>query len=177
MQTATNGSFILVPMFKARKGGFKTISISDELFFSIFGEKSFDKHCLQWREHLNLSGRGMATSQRLDRLEKVKLWWDRRRRNIVAFVSAEALELGKINSAPPKNIDIKDVKCFLFFNGSGFNFQGRVGFNTAAHMYTIRLHVSTCTIWLFSLTSEIRFSEFRLVEWTRLLFLLHINLR
>ena len=54
MQSVTNGSFILFPMFKARKGGFKTISISVELFFSIFGGKSFDKYCLQGAERLNL---------------------------------------------------------------------------------------------------------------------------
>lgn len=54
MQTTTYQSFLLIRMFKSRKGGFITINISAELFFSNFGGKRFDKPCLQRGEHLNL---------------------------------------------------------------------------------------------------------------------------
>ena len=43
MQTVTNRSFLLIPMFKAQKGGCKTISITGELFFSNFGDDFFEE--------------------------------------------------------------------------------------------------------------------------------------
>ena len=103
-----NRSFILIPMFKVREGGFKTISISVELFSATLGKK--DLISLVCNE-VNISS---CVWQQLDS-EKLKLWWDQRRWNSVALVSVEAPELGKINFCSSQEHRYSGCKTFFFF--------------------------------------------------------------